>query len=164
MKFAALIVAALLVAPATASADAPELLPVASAAAGAQLSAVHCGVEPGLDAAGYTVVGSTEVTLASDRCASLRRLLARDERWLVRSPGGVANLDHAGDAVQALVHEATHLRLASGDEALVECTASRNYWPTVSAFHLSPKIAGRLLVAARRSHERIHDPRYRADC
>jgi hypothetical protein len=165
MKLAALLTAALLALPVAAhAADAPELLPVTSAAAGVQLTAVHCDQGADTDAAGSTVVGGTEVWLTADRCASLRHLLARDSAWLVRSPGGVANLDRAGDALQALVHEATHLRLASGDEGLVECTASRNYWPTVSAFHFSPKLAGRLLAASVASHRRLHDPRYRAVC
>lgn len=42
-----------------------------------------------------------------------------------------------GNAVHLLLHEATHIRDDSTDEARVECDTSKNAWSAVKLFHLA---------------------------
>lgn len=149
--------------PASAAASAPGLAPIASAAAGRSI-VVTCSVPSDSTEAGYTIPGGSEVWITAAACSALSRLVRHDERWLAASTDHVANVYAAGQAVQVIVHEATHLRLASGDEALVECTASRNYWPTIAAFHLSAKLASAVLHAALYVHRNLRNATYKQEC
>lgn len=161
-RFAALIAAAALALPATAHAGASIDL-LASSAAGRSVT-VTCSVPDDAPEAGWTVIGSSSIAVSPSTCRLLGHLAAGDAAWLKSSTDSVRRADLAGVAVQVLVHEATHLRLASGDEALVECTASANYWPTVAAAHLPAKLARRILAAAQHTHANLRDPHYKETC
>lgn len=165
MKFTALTVAVALAlcSPSIASADAPGLAPLASLAA-AQSITVTCSVPADAPEAGYTVVGGSRIWLTSQDCSTLSRLVRGDSRWLAGATDSVDNVYLAGQAIQVLTHEATHLRLESGDEALVECTASRNYWPVIRSLHLPSRLAGRILAAATRTHRNLANALYKSDC
>lgn len=159
----ALILCLVLAFPASAAASAPGLAPLASAAAGRAVT-VTCTVPEDAPEAGYTVVGGSGIWISASACKALSHLTRSDARWLAASTDHVANVYAAGAAVQVLVHEATHLRLASGDEALVECTASRNYWQTILAFHLKPRLAQAVARAATRTHYNLTSPVYKSEC
>lgn len=163
MKTLLLALLVALAVPSTASASAPRLAPLASAAAGRAI-AVDCSVPNDADEAGWTIVGSSSIALSPAACGALARLVRGDARWLRSSTDSVENVYAAGAAVQVLVHEATHLRLSSGDEALVECTASRNYWPTIRSLPIPASLRGRVLAAALRTHANLSNPLYKEDC
>lgn len=154
------VLAAALAFPASAHAGA-ALDALASQAAGRSIT-VTCSVPDDAPEAGWTIVGSSSVAITPTACRALAHLT--DARWLRGSTDSVDRASIAGAAVQAIVHEATHLRLASGDEALVECTASRNYWPTIAAAHLPARLAGRILAAATRTHQNLQNPTYKETC
>lgn len=156
------VLAAALAFPATASAGA-NLDRLASSAAGQPIT-VACSVPSDAPEAGWTVVGSSTVALNSDACRALGHLAAGDVRWLRSSTDGVDHVYTAGAAVQVVVHEAMHLRLASGDEGLVECTASRNYWPLIASLHLPARLAQRVLSAATYTHRNLRNAAYKEDC
>lgn len=157
---AALLTAAAL--PATASAGA-QLDQLASQAAGRSVT-VTCSVPDDAPEAGWTVIGSSSIAISPSACRSLGHLAAGDAAWLRGAPDHLPRTSTTGAAVQALVHEATHLRLASPDEAQVECTASRNYWPLIAAAHLPARLAGRILAAAQHTHRNLGDAHYKEIC
>lgn len=152
--------AACLVIPATASAGA-TLDALASSSAGRAIT-VECSTPDDAPEAGWTIVGSSSISISPAACRALGHL--RDAKWLRGSTDHVARTDLAGAAVQVLVHEAMHLRLSSGDESLVECTASRNYWPLIASAHLPARVAQRVLRAAQRTHANLKSAAYRAGC
>lgn len=156
------VLAAALAFPATASAGA-TLDRVASSVAGRPIT-VTCDTPQDADEAGSTVVGSSSVSLNPTACRALGHLALRDARWLRSETDHVANTSLAGAAVQVAVHEAMHLRLASGDEALVECTASQNYWPLIASLHLPARLAKRVLAAALYTHRNLGDAHYKETC
>lgn len=162
MKLAALTVACALALPATAHADAPGLAPMASSAAGRAIT-VECSVPAGAPEAGYTYVGGNKIWLNAPACRALSHL-ARHDHWLGGRTDSVDNTSLAGAAIQVLVHEATHLRLASGDEAQVECAASRNYWPIIAAFGLPARLAKSVLNAALHIHHNLKSATYKEMC
>lgn len=157
-----LLAAALLAFPATAHAGV-AIDQLASASAGRAVT-VDCSVPADAPEAGWTVVGSSRIAITPTACRALGHLAQRDARWLRSATDHVDNVYLAGQAVQVAVHEAMHLRLASGNEALVECTASRNYWPLIAALHLPARLAHRILAAAQRTHANLRNAAYRADC
>lgn len=154
--------AAALALPATAHADAPGLAPMASSAAGRAIT-VECSVPADAPEAGWTVVGSDRIALNATACRALSHLARRDH-WISGRTDSVDNTSLAGAAIQVLVHEATHLRLASGDEAQVECAASRNYWPIIASFHLPARLAKSVLNAALYTHRNLRNAAYKATC
>lgn len=147
-----------------ASAHAGANLDRLASSAAAQPITVACSVPTDAPEAGWTVVGSSTVALNSTACRALGHLALGDARWLRSATDHVDNTALAGAAVQVLVHEAMHLRLASGDEALVECTASRNYWPLIASLHLPARLAQRVLSAATYTHRNLRNPTYKEDC
>lgn len=149
-------------APASASAGA-ALDRLASSAAGRPI-VVTCDTPTDAPEAGSTVVGSSAISLNPVACRALGHLAAGDATWLRGDTDHVARTAIAGAAVQVLVHEATHLRLASGDEALVECAASQNYRPTIEAGRLPTRLAGRVLAAAVSTHRNLKSAHYKETC
>lgn len=66
-------------------------------------------------------------------------------------------------ALEAMEHEAMHIRLESGDEGLVECTAWRNRWPLVELLHLKPWVARIVMNTMTDRHDQLPAP-YRTIC
>lgn len=165
MPFARLTIALVALAaalPATAQAGA-GLDRLASAAAGRAV-VVTCDTPDDAPEAGSTVIGSSAISLNPTACRALGHLIAGDAAWLRGSPDHLDRTSTTGQAIQALVHEAMHLRLASGDEALVECAASQNYWPTVAAARLPARLAKRILAAALHTHRNLKIAAYKETC
>lgn len=71
--------------------------------------------------------------------------------------------DPSAWSLEDLVHEAMHIRLASTDEALVECTTARNAWMALRVLHRSPAEDRFLLADYERQH-RASPPDYLKDC
>jgi hypothetical protein len=163
MKTISLLLLLALAVPSAASASAPGLAPLASSIAGRAI-VVSCSVPDDAPEAGWTIVGSSEVSISPTACRALSRLVRGDARWLARSTDSVANVYLAGAAVQALVHEATHLRLASGDEALVECAATRSYDSTLRLLPIPARLRAAVVRAALRTHANLSNPLYKESC
>lgn len=69
----------------------------------------------------------------------------------------------AAKGYQAFLHETQHLALNGDNEAEVECTASKNYWPFVQPLHLAGHLDRDLLSNMRYFHS-VTLPNYRKIC
>ena len=68
-----------------------------------------------------------------------------------------------GAAVDTLIHEATHIREQSTDEARVECDSYRNRWSAVKLFRLGAREDARILRGMTAAH--VASPaNYLTDC
>lgn len=149
----------------------PALDAYASQLAGKPV-AVHClrdqsfapdllGYVKGMQHTDGTIVYDDVIRLPASTCRRLVALLAGTPRPRIRDDEWEATLD--GQALETLTHEATHLRLSSGDEALVECETTRNWWQAVKGLRLAAHRDRDLERAMRHAHHETL-PDYQASC
>jgi hypothetical protein len=91
----------------------------------------------------------------------LRVIDGRQPRALASVAAGTDLPD--GAAVDTLIHEATHIREQSTDEARVECDSYRNRWSAVKLFHFSAARSRAILRGMHAAHE-ASPASYLADC
>jgi hypothetical protein len=132
------------------------------------------------DGATWTILTEPYIYISGDICTELARLAdySANKRFfkrpkiVPRSKAGepqivwVGDNEHiynAGAALLTLVHESLHVKLASDDEGLVECTAIRNVWPTLAALHLPLWLNKELLAVMTDVHLQSTDD-YRTVC
>jgi hypothetical protein len=131
----------------------PAIIGYASSLAGTPV-AVVCNRDQSFDKGtlGYTLYDDQGVVyptiyLPASTCNRLNTLASpsrlvvtttRKARALAAAPPTTADLPD-GAAVDTLIHEATHIREQSTDEARVECDSYRNRWSAVKLFRLSAK-------------------------
>jgi hypothetical protein len=131
----------------------PAIVGYASTLAGTAIS-VTCDRDQSFDKGtlGYTLYDDAGtvypvIYLPASTCnrlntlASTRRIAVTDtrkSRTLASSARTAVDLPN-GSAVDTLIHEATHIREQSTNEARVECDSYRNRWSAVKLFHLSAR-------------------------
>lgn len=64
-------------------------------------------------------------------------------------------VDQTGDALEVILHEAMHVGLQSGDEAVVECTAYQNRWAFVRQFRLVAWVANAVMAGMAWHHAQM---------
>lgn len=119
-----------------------------------------------LEAGGITVAKGTEVDGFVNRLPDGSSFIdvIHMPSALCRSMQMVRRDDvDAGKAFESLAHEATHLRLQSTDESLVECTAYENRWQAVAPLHLAAWLARDVLAEMVYDHQSTL-PNYRQVC
>jgi hypothetical protein len=145
---------------------APAIIAYASSLAGTPV-AVTCNRDQsfGTGELGYTLYDAQGVVhptiyLPASTCNRLNALAAPSRlpatragagRVLAAAPTPETDLPD-GAAVDTLLHEATHIREQSTDEARVECDAYRNRWSAVKLFRLSGKQNRSVLRGVTASH------------
>lgn len=96
------------------------------------------------------------IHLPSTSCKRLVALLTVKPKvhpaTLATNGGSPVDLQ-AGQDVEVILHEAMHLRLASGNETCVERTTYANRWQAVAPLHLSARRDRALMRGMRVSHE-----------
>jgi hypothetical protein len=95
--------------------------------------------------------------------SALRVIDGRQRRAVASVAAAGGNDLPDGAAVDTLIHEATHIREQSTDEARVECDSYRNRWSAVKLFHLSAARNRAILRGMRAAHE-ASPASYLADC
>lgn len=115
---------------------------------------------------GYTLYDSTGyvypvIYLPASTCNRLNVLASprrhgvidgRQGRAVASVAASVTDLPD-GSAVDTLIHEATHIREQSTDEARVECDSYRNRWSAVRLFRLSAARSGEIMRGMKAAHE-----------
>ena len=126
----------------------PAIISYASSLAGTPVT-VTCNRDQSFDKGtlGYTLYDAQGVVyptiyLPASTCNRLNKLaapgrlvvtVARKGRTLAATTAAATDLPD-GAAVDTLIHEATHIREQSTDEARVECDSYRNRWSAVKLF------------------------------
>lgn len=129
----------------------PALSRVASYIVGHPVAVVCGATPPEQDDGGWVnfrVGGVPDNVIHIIFCTELRKLMLR--------PSTLKNADTAetaGLAFLTLAHEAEHIRLASLDEALVECTAYTRLAATVAYLPIRPVYRARVLRYALSAHQ-----------
>jgi hypothetical protein len=129
----------------------PAITSYASRLAGTAVTVV-CNRDQSFDRGtlGYTLYDANGVVypaiyLPASTCNRLNELAGPDRLRVVDTRTGRALASVAqntvdmsdGSAVDTLIHEATHIREQSTNEARVECDSYRNRWSAVKLFRLS---------------------------
>jgi hypothetical protein len=145
---------------------APAITSYASSLAGTAVTVV-CNRDQSFDRGtlGYTLYDANGVVypviyLPASTCHRLNELAAPARLRVVGAHGGRALASVAptaidlsdGAAVDTLIHEATHIREQSTDEARVECDSYRNRWSAVKLFRLPAKRSRSVLRGMTAAH------------
>lgn len=112
---------------------------------------------------GITWEFDTVIHLDGEQCGALQNILTPGPttlRWLHTRQGNY----RTGNALLTLTHEATHIALASVDEALVECTAYHNVYNAARLLPLSWKDRNAVAASAQQTHTDYDVPEYRTVC
>lgn len=143
-----------------ASAATPTLSEIASGMAGETVT-VHCVNLRGRNEYGFTneIIDNGKVSFEPDEFLSIGTCVGVQRLYEHR----IYSLKFQSNALETMLHESYHIRLNSGNEGKVECTAMKNLWPYIVALGFSHAIDKRMLAVAWQEHWKL-PPNYLVGC